>query len=34
VGKNVFPELPPGVVLPIAPSWLEVTPEEAAGTGG
>ena len=34
VGVNVFPELPPGVVLPIAPDWLEVTPEEAAGTGG
>lgn len=34
VGVNVFPELPPGVVLPIAPDWLEVTPEEAAGTAG
>ena len=34
IGKNVFPDMPPGVVLPIAPKWLEVTPEEAAGTGG
>lgn len=33
VGVNVFPDMPPGVVLPIAPEWLEVTPEEAAGTG-
>ena len=33
VGTNVFPDLPPGLVLPVSPSWLEVTPEEAAGTG-
>lgn len=34
VGKNVFPDLPPGLVLPVSPSWLDITPEEASGTGG
>jgi ribose transport system substrate-binding protein len=30
----VFPDLPPGLVLPVSPSWLDITPEEASGTGG
>lgn len=31
VGKNVFPDLPPGLVLPASPSWLDITPQEASG---
>ena len=34
IGKNVFPDLPPGLVLPASPSWVNITAEEAAGTGG
>jgi ribose transport system substrate-binding protein len=34
VGENVFPDLPPGLVLPVSPSWIDITPEEASGTGG
>jgi ribose transport system substrate-binding protein len=34
VGKNVFPDLPPGLVLPVSPSWIDITPQEASGTGG
>ncbi len=34
IGKNVFPDLPPGLVLPSSPDWLEITPEEAAGVVG
>ena len=30
-GKNVFPELPPGLVLPASPSWIDITPQEASG---
>lgn len=31
VGKNVFPDLPPGLVLPASPSWIDITPQEASG---
>ena len=31
IGKNVFPDLPPGLVLPVSPSWIDITPEEASG---
>lgn len=31
IGKNAFPDSPPGLALPITPSWVEITPEEAAG---
>jgi ribose transport system substrate-binding protein len=34
VGKNVFPDLPPGLVLPVSPDWIDITPQEASGTGG
>lgn len=34
IGKNVFPDLPPGLVLPVSPSWIDITAEEASGTGG
>jgi ribose transport system substrate-binding protein len=34
VGENVFPDLPPGLVLPVSPSWVDITPEEASGTAG
>ena len=34
VGVNVFPDLPPGLVLPASPDWVNITAEEAAGTGG
>ena len=32
VGKNAFPDLAPGLTLPITPDWVEITAEEAAGT--
>jgi ribose transport system substrate-binding protein len=32
IGKNAFPDLAPGVSLPITPDWVEITPSEAAGT--
>jgi ribose transport system substrate-binding protein len=32
VGKNAFPDRPPGLTLPISPSWVEITAEEAAGS--
>jgi ribose transport system substrate-binding protein len=31
VGKNVFPDYPPGLVLPASPKWIDITPEEASG---
>lgn len=31
LGVNAFPDLPPGLVLPASPSWVEITPEEASG---
>jgi len=31
LGKNAFPDLSPGLFLPVSPDWLEITPEEAAG---
>ena len=30
-GKNVFPDLAPGISLPITPDWVSITPGEAAG---
>jgi len=32
IGKNAFPDRPPGLTLPISPSWVEITAEEAAGS--
>jgi ribose transport system substrate-binding protein len=32
LGKTVFPDLSPGLSLPISPSWVTITPQEAAGT--
>jgi ribose transport system substrate-binding protein len=32
IGKNVFPDQPPGLSLPITPPWVEITPKEAAGS--
>jgi ribose transport system substrate-binding protein len=32
--KNYFPDLPPGLVLPVSPSWIDITAQEASGTGG
>jgi ribose transport system substrate-binding protein len=34
LGKTVFPDLPPGLSLPISPDWVTITPAEAAGTKG
>jgi ribose transport system substrate-binding protein len=34
IGKNVFPDLPPGLVLPASPDWVNISAQEAAGTGG
>ncbi|MBA3325925.1 MAG: substrate-binding domain-containing protein [Rhodobacteraceae bacterium] len=31
IGKNAFPDQPPGLTLPITPTWVEITAEEAAG---
>jgi ribose transport system substrate-binding protein len=30
VGKNAFPDLPPGLALPISPDWVHISAEEAA----
>jgi ribose transport system substrate-binding protein len=32
IGKNAFPDQPPGLALPISPTWVEITPKEAAGS--
>jgi ribose transport system substrate-binding protein len=32
LGKNAFPDLAPGISLPISPDWVEITAAEAAGT--
>ncbi|MBN9008974.1 MAG: substrate-binding domain-containing protein [Rhizobiales bacterium] len=32
IGKNAFPDRPPGLTLPISPDWVEITAEEAAGS--
>jgi ribose transport system substrate-binding protein len=32
IGKNAFPDLPPGLTLPITPTWVEITAKEAAGS--
>lgn len=32
IGKNAFPELPPGLTLPITPDWVDITAQEAAGS--
>ena len=31
VGKTAFPDLSPGLFLPVSPDWVEITPQEAAG---
>ncbi|MCX5477548.1 substrate-binding domain-containing protein [Kaistia geumhonensis] len=31
IGKNAWPDRPPGLTLPITPEWVEITAEEAAG---
>ncbi len=31
LGKNALPDLSPGLFLPVSPTWVEITPEEAAG---
>jgi len=31
-GESVFPDLPPGLVLPVSPDWVNVTTAEATGT--
>ena len=32
VGKNAFPDGPPGLTLPVTPDWVEITAKEAAGS--
>jgi ribose transport system substrate-binding protein len=32
LGKTAFPALAPGLTLPVTPSWVTITPQEAAGT--
>lgn len=32
IGKNAFPDLPPGLTLPITPDWVNITAQEAAGS--
>jgi len=31
IGKNAWPDRPPGLTLPITPDWVEITAQEAAG---
>lgn len=31
IGKNAFPDQPPGLTLPVAPDWLDITPQDVAG---
>jgi ribose transport system substrate-binding protein len=31
IGKNAFPDQPPGLTLPITPDWVEITAAEAGG---
>jgi len=32
IGKNAFPDQPPGLSLPVTPDWVEITAAEAAGS--
>jgi ribose transport system substrate-binding protein len=32
IGKNAFPDLAPGLTLPISPDWVDITAKEAAGS--
>jgi ribose transport system substrate-binding protein len=32
IGRTAFPNLPPGLTLPISPRWVKITPAEAAGS--
>ena len=32
ISKNAWTDRPPGLTLPISPDWMEITPEEAAGS--
>jgi ribose transport system substrate-binding protein len=32
VGKTAFPKLPGGLTLPISPTWVHISPQEAAGS--
>jgi ribose transport system substrate-binding protein len=32
IGVNAFPDMAPGITLPLSPDWVEITPEEAAGS--
>ena len=32
LGKTVFPDLAPGLSLPVSPDWVEITAKEASGT--
>ncbi len=31
LGKTAFPALAPGLTLPVSPTWVTITPNEAAG---
>lgn len=31
LNKTAFPKLAPGLTLPVTPSWIKITPQEAAG---
>ncbi len=31
LGKTAFPDLPPGLSLPVTPDWVQITPTEALG---
>jgi ribose transport system substrate-binding protein len=32
IGKNAFPDLAPGLALPITPDWVSISAQEAAGS--
>ena len=31
IGRNVFPDLAPGLVLPVTPDWIDITPQDVSG---
>jgi ribose transport system substrate-binding protein len=32
IGKTAFPDQPPGLSLPVSPTWVQITPAEATGS--
>ena len=32
IGKNAFPDAPPGLTLPLKPDWIDITVKDATGS--